>query len=100
MCASTKLILHTVCLHKSQTGNVSGRMEVAGITQGLQYLQNQGLVINRLTTDRAKAIITLMKQKFPNIQHFFDMWHFTKGVAAVLRKVVVSLHQQVGHEFF
>jgi hypothetical protein len=86
MCSISKLIVDSICLHKAETGNVSQRMEVEGITRGLHYLLQKGLNIVSLTTDRSKATITLMAQQFQKITHYFDAWHLIKSFSKKIRE--------------
>ncbi|ETN68491.1 hypothetical protein NECAME_05574 [Necator americanus] len=44
------------CTGRKIPGNVSGRMEIEGITRLLQWVVGQGMIVRSLTTDRSRSI--------------------------------------------
>ncbi|KHJ80396.1 hypothetical protein OESDEN_19929 [Oesophagostomum dentatum] len=80
---ATKLVLHTEVLHRSETDNISGKMEVEGIRRMLRWIVQQGMRINSLTTDRSRnigALLSEMRAELGPISHFYDGWHTVKWV--------------------
>lgn len=97
MDADRKTMLHTECVHKSETNGNSGLMENEGLVRGLQFLESRGIKIHSLTTDRHKQVIKTMESRFKHIRHFYDPWHLIKGVASNLRLVryiIIFFHNQ------
>ncbi|KHJ93899.1 hypothetical protein OESDEN_06180 [Oesophagostomum dentatum] len=77
---ATKLVLHTEVLHRSETDNISGKMEVEGIRRMPRWIVQQGIRINSLTTDRSRNIGAMLNEMRPEsgpITHFYDGWHLT-----------------------
>lgn len=102
--AETSEVLHHVIVHKSETGNSSGKMEVcvsqlllthkkwqvAALEKGLYELSEMlGGVdgIGSLVTDRHGAVIKMMQVKFKGIDHFFDPWHYFRNITLALLEV-------------
>lgn len=88
MVAESRLIVDSVCLDKADVGGVSNRIEIKALKDGLETIQRKGINITSLTTDRSKAVISLMKNDFSEIYHYFDLWHLAKSVAKALRAVI------------
>lgn len=58
-------------------------MEWDGLKRCLTELEQKGIVINSLTTDRHPQVEAEMKKR-RGITHYFDTWHVVKG------KIIVS----------
>ncbi|RCN32297.1 hypothetical protein ANCCAN_21906, partial [Ancylostoma caninum] len=85
----TKLVLHTEVLHRSETGNVSGRMEVEGTRRLLRWVLQQGMPVRSLTTDRSRtigALLAELREELGPISHYYDGWHMVKWVGNRLRE--------------
>jgi solute carrier family 8 (sodium/calcium exchanger) len=54
-------------------------MELEGLKRGLQCLEDAGLHIESLVTDRHCMIKKYMKENHEDKNHFFDVWHVAKG---------------------
>ncbi|KAK8775734.1 hypothetical protein V5799_030919 [Amblyomma americanum] len=65
-----------------QSNEVGGGcyMELEDLKRGLQFLENQGITVKALVTDRHIQIKAHMRRERPGIQHKFDVWHVAKGV--------------------
>lgn len=48
-------------------------MELAGLRQGLEYLERQGIAVALLVTDRHAQIKSYPKKNKPDITHEFDV---------------------------
>ena len=64
-----------------QSNEVSGsyHMELEGRQRVLHVLQQQGLSIQVLVTDRHKQINKWLRERCPTIIHYDDVWHVAKG---------------------
>ena len=58
----------------------SNAMEKEGFSRCLQDLEEKGIMINRIATDRHVSISSSMKKDFPHINHQYDVWHLSKWV--------------------
>jgi len=67
-------------------------METEALDKCLDFLTSCGLKIHRLATDRHIGVQSLMKQKYPEIEHQFDIWHLSKNVTKKLHKKALSKH--------
>ncbi len=54
-------------------------MEPACFQRAVNTLQEQGIKIDVLTTDRLPSIRKIMRDEYPNIHHEFDIWHVVEG---------------------
>ena len=55
-------------------------MEKEGLLRGIQFLEQKGLTIKVLVTDRHKQINKWLRECHPQIKHYFDVWHVAKGL--------------------
>ena len=62
----------------------SNAMEKEGFSRCLQDLEEKGIMINRIATDRHVSISSSMKKDFPHINHQYDVWHLSKWVVKKL----------------
>ena len=54
-------------------------MEKEGLARVLHFLQQQGLKISVLVTDRHRQINKWLRENHPGITHYYDVWHVAKG---------------------
>lgn len=54
-------------------------MEMEGLLRCLRILEEEGVVISDLVTDRHPQIKAYMKIEMTDINHWFDVWHVAKG---------------------
>ena len=54
-------------------------MEKFGFIRALDAVEEKGVKIAHITTDRHKSIRKYMREKRPDIDHEFDLWHVVKG---------------------
>ena len=45
----------------------------------MDFLKDNKLTIDVLVTDRHKQINKWLREKHPDIKHYFDTWHVAKG---------------------
>ena len=78
-------------------------MELEGLTRGLEYLDDSGLTVSELITDRHVQVKKYMSDKQPDKEHYFDVWHVAKGLYAILptnfnkfiAKFIVRVHSLI-----
>ena len=65
----------------TQSNEVGGsyHMEKEGLQSVLNFLQQQGLTVEVLVTDRHKQINKWLRENYPTITHYYDIWHVAKG---------------------
>ncbi|XP_051994441.1 uncharacterized protein LOC127652376 [Xyrauchen texanus] len=56
-------------------------MEREGFLRSLQFLESAGLRVGAVVTDRHPSIQKYLREQRPDIQHYFDTWHVSKGLA-------------------
>ncbi|XP_064460267.1 uncharacterized protein LOC135370451 [Ornithodoros turicata] len=74
----------------------SNKMEKEGLQRALNYLQDQGMTVKTLITDRHTEIKAFMKASHPEVQHRFDVWHVAKGI----RKKISAVSRTKQHQVF
>lgn len=67
-----------LCLQSNEVGN-SQRMEKEGFERSLSLLEERGVVVQSLVTDRHTGVQKFMREQKKDIRHFFDPWHMGKG---------------------
>ena len=65
--------------HKSNEVGGSHQMEKEGLERVLLFLKQQGLTVEVLVTDRHKQINKWVRESYPAITHYYDVWHVAKG---------------------
>ena len=66
-------------------------MELEGLQRVLHFLQQQGLSIQVLVTDRHKQINKWLRERCPTIIHYYDVWH----VLAILYFSLVGFRKKL-----
>ena len=54
-------------------------MEKEGLVRVLKFLEDHGLRVEVLVTDRHTQISKWVQENRPEIKHYFDVWHVAKG---------------------
>ena len=54
-------------------------MEKEGLHHVLEFLKEKDLTVGILVTDRHQQITKWIREKHPNVKHYFDVWHVAKG---------------------
>ena len=57
----------------------SCHMEKEGLVRVLKFLEDHGLQVEVLVTDRHTQISKWMRENCFEIKHYFDVWHVAKG---------------------
>ncbi|XP_066303883.1 uncharacterized protein [Branchiostoma lanceolatum] len=80
----TALILDMKLVQVTETGT-SQSMEKEGLQRCLEELDDKGIDIECLATDRHRGIAAMMKKDYKDIKHEFDIFHVSKNVTQKLR---------------
>ena len=54
-------------------------MEKEGLIRALSFIQQQGLFVGVIVTDRHAQIAKWLRENLPTADHRFDVWHLAKG---------------------
>jgi len=54
-------------------------MEKEGLVRSLRFLEDAGLHVDVLVTDRHPQIQKYMREVKPSVMHYYDVWHVAKG---------------------
>lgn len=52
-------------------------MEMEGLKRSLDFLEDRGVTLDSIVTDRHPQIKKFLKES--RIKHYFDVWHIEKG---------------------
>ncbi|XP_030292200.1 uncharacterized protein LOC115593026 [Sparus aurata] len=67
-------------LNKSNEVGNSVRMEKEGFERSLSFLEDKGVVVKAVVTDRHTGVQKFLREQRPGISHYFDPWHMGKGI--------------------
>ena len=59
----------------------SYHMELEGLKRGFQFMQDSGIHISEVVTDRHLKIKKYMRTEHSDKKHSFDCWHICKGIS-------------------
>ena len=68
----------TIFILQSNEVESSYHTEKERLSRGLNYLQENELIVKMLVTDPHKQISAWMRCDWPNIQHKYNVWHLAK----------------------
>ncbi|XP_049918879.1 uncharacterized protein LOC126401561 [Epinephelus moara] len=83
---TTKEIILFELVQVTETSS-STAMEPVGFRRGLDYLLEEGVEVEVVTTNRSPSIRKIMREDYPDIHHEFDIWHVVKGLMKKLLAV-------------
>ena len=66
-------------------------MEKEGLSRALQLLKKKKLPIDVLVTDRHKQINKWLREKYPRVRHYYDVWHVVKGMEVIVYALAMLL---------
>ncbi|KAK7919092.1 hypothetical protein WMY93_010376 [Mugilogobius chulae] len=72
-------ILDFQLVQSNEVGN-SVRMEKEGFRRCLSFLEQRGLDVQAVVTDRHTGVQKFLRDERPHITHYFDPWHMGKGI--------------------
>ena len=64
----------------------SNTMEIKGFKDALQTIEDNGIKVSTISTDRHPQIVKEMRVNNPEKHHQFDPWHVAKGLSKKLAK--------------
>ncbi|KAH9383983.1 hypothetical protein HPB48_025960 [Haemaphysalis longicornis] len=64
-------------------------MELEGLKRALAFLEQNGVEVAVLVTDRHVQIKCFLRREKSNIKHEFDAWHVAKGYVQRLLSVIM-----------
>ncbi|XP_013411059.1 uncharacterized protein LOC106174182 [Lingula anatina] len=73
----------------------STHMELEGLKRGVEFLQEQGMTMDCLITDRHVQVRKYMREENPEKQHLFDVFHVAKGVEKKLEAAAKKRGQEI-----
>ncbi|XP_060768019.1 uncharacterized protein LOC132875289 isoform X2 [Neoarius graeffei] len=80
-------LLRWVMVEQTVLSNEAGSstaMEKEGLTRALAQLEEEGVAVKELVTDRHVSIRKMMRDHHPTIRHSVDIWHIDKGMGKKL----------------
>ena len=67
-------------------------MEREGLSRMLKFLQQMHSVVKTLVTDCHRQIQKWIKERHPEINHYYDTWHVVKGTLYTCTLQTYSIH--------
>ena len=83
--SGTKKIVSMELVQVSEVKNAN-HMEPEGLRRCLADVKRHKLTLSVLATDRHLMVGAMMRKDYANIDHQFDIWHFSKGITKQLTK--------------
>lgn len=68
-------------MFQSNEAEGSCRMELEGLKRSLMFLEDHGVAVELIVTDRHAQIKCLLRKEKQSIRHEFDVWHVAKGTS-------------------
>lgn len=75
-----------VLLQANQTGGSSTNMELEGCKRSFSFLISSGQSLGTFISDRHRGIAKWIKECYPTIKHFYDLWHVARSVTKAMLK--------------
>ncbi|XP_026114078.1 uncharacterized protein LOC113092627 [Carassius auratus] len=72
-------IMEIQLIQSNEVGN-SQRMEKEGLETSLRELEQRGVTVRKIVTDRHPGVMKFLRESRPSILHRYDAWHMAKGV--------------------
>ncbi|XP_061193060.1 uncharacterized protein LOC133201277 [Saccostrea echinata] len=69
-------------------------MEKEGFIRSTNHIQERGIKIKGIITDRHVQIVKHIREEMPETVHHFDVWHVAKG----LKKKLTAMSKEKGYE--
>ena len=68
----------------------SNNMELEGLKRAVKKINEYGMEIGTLITDRHQQISKWLRETHPDIKHYYDVWHLAKGISTIF--VILSIN--------
>lgn len=80
--------LHCFHFFVCQCNEVKGstHMELEGLKRGVNFLEERGIAVESIITDRHVQVRKYMRVDNPEKTHLFDVFHVAKGKTCICRK--------------
>ncbi|KAJ4919623.1 hypothetical protein JOQ06_023020 [Pogonophryne albipinna] len=65
----------------------SYHMELEGLRRSVAAVEEEGLSIGTIITDRHRQIAKWIRTELPEVQHLYDIWHVAKGISRKLESL-------------
>ena len=76
-------IIDVQLVQSNEVGGSVG-MEKEGLIRSIQFLEDNGLSIDTIITDRHPQVQKYLRENKPSITHYYDIWHIAKGLSKKL----------------
>uniref|UniRef100_A0AAV2KKU9 Reverse transcriptase domain-containing protein n=1 Tax=Knipowitschia caucasica TaxID=637954 RepID=A0AAV2KKU9_KNICA len=73
-------------VQSNEVGN-SVRMEKEGFVRSLTMLEERGVEVQAIVTDRHSGVQKFLREQRPDISHYFDPWHMGKGIGKKMEEL-------------
>ena len=54
-------------------------MEKEGLIRSLDFLHRNDISIDTVVTDRHPQVHKYLRENYPSVEHYYDVWHVAKG---------------------
>ncbi|KAL5005650.1 hypothetical protein ScPMuIL_016808 [Solemya velum] len=85
-----KVVVDIQLVQSNECGG-SYHMEKTGLTRSLKFLDERGLELGILITDRHRQLGKFLREEYPEIDHLFDIWHIGKEYVSELMEMVAEM---------
>jgi solute carrier family 8 (sodium/calcium exchanger) len=70
----------------------SPAMEYMAFTRLMESVAKSNLNVSTFVSDRHSSIAKHMREKLPDVKHYFDLWHLTKSMYYPVFCIVILSH--------
>lgn len=94
MDSMTSAIIVFNIVQVTEANHSSSKMELIGFERTMEDMKRDNLKITTIATDRHVQIRKCIKDKYPEINHQFDVWHLAKSI----RKKLIAVAKKKANE--
>jgi len=91
---SSKKVVATSTI-QCEKGRGSSPLEVKGFINCLEQFDKDSFPISTVATDRNRQLAKWLREERPEIEHTYDLWHFSKNIKSKLRPLIKSKKRKV-----
>lgn len=83
-----------------QSNEVGGsyHMEKEGLFRLMQFLSENSFTIDSLITDRHRQIAKWLRDNYPDVKHYYDVWHVAKSISSTI--IMLSMQHFFNSYYF
>ena len=59
-------------------------MEKEGLDRAMKFLNQQNVPVEVIVTDRHRQINKWIRETYPEVKHYYDVWHVAKGMLVMM----------------